>query len=211
MRSPLLPFVLFVLFVAIVSQAAAQTASPPTRTLRAVRLNPDERLTIDGRLSEEAWLRAEPAANFRQEEPLNGEPATEQTEVRILYDEHRIVLGVRCLDSEPTRLFGNQMQRDQSIAADDRFMFAIDTYSDGRSGYYFEINPSGAMGDGLVSGNGTNVNRSWDGLGRHLGRACLANRHRLDGGNRNSAAHDQLCPECNELGHQLPTVGQAKE
>jgi hypothetical protein len=152
------------LFFLVVSQAAAQTASPPTRALTAVRLNPDERLTLDGRLSEEAWLRTEPATDFRQQEPLNGEPATEQTEVRILYDEHRIVLGVRCLDSEPTRLFGNQMQRDQSITADDRFMFAIDTYSDGRSGYYFEINPSGAMGDGLVLGNGISINRSWDGI-----------------------------------------------
>jgi hypothetical protein len=43
-------------------------------------------------------------------------PAIEQTEVRVLYDEHRILLGVRCLDSEPARLFGNQMQRDQSLA-----------------------------------------------------------------------------------------------
>ena len=57
------------------------------------------------------------------------------------------------------------MQRDQSLAADDRFMVAIDTVFDGRSGYYFEINPSGAMGDGLVlAGNGTPVNRSWDGI-----------------------------------------------
>lgn len=66
---------------------------------------------------------------------------------------------------------GNQMQRDQSLGADDRFMMAIDTFADGRSGYYFEINPSGAMGDGLVlagagSGNGqaAGVNRSWDGI-----------------------------------------------
>ena len=44
-------------------------------------------------------------------------------------------------------------------------MMAIDPYSDGRSGYYFEINVAGAMGDGLVlPGNGTNVNRSWDGI-----------------------------------------------
>ena len=57
------------------------------------------------------------------------------------------------------------MQRDQTLDADDRFMLAIDPYSDGRSGYYFEINVAGAMGDGLVlPGNGTNVNRSWDGI-----------------------------------------------
>jgi hypothetical protein len=133
--------------------------------VKAVRLLPGERITIDGRLSEDVWKRASPASDFRQQDPQNGELATEPTEVRVLYDEHRILLGVRCLDSEPSRALGNQMQRDQSITADDRFMFAIDTYSDGRSGYYFEVNPSGAMGDGLVqAGNGIQVNRSWDGI-----------------------------------------------
>ena len=133
--------------------------------MMALRLERDERITLDGRLTEDAWLRSVPASDFRQQDPENGEPATEPTEVHIVYDENRIVLGVRCLDSDPQHLFGNQMQRDQSQASDDRFMFAIDTYSDGRSGYYFEINPSGAMGDGLVlPGNGVNVNRSWDGI-----------------------------------------------
>ena len=142
--------------------------------MTAVRLQPAERLVLDGRLAEEAWRRAEPATGFRQQDPNTGDPATEATEVRVLFDEHRIVIGVTCFDSEPSRIMGNQMQRDQSLGADDRFMVAIDTYSDGRSGYYFEINPSGAMGDGLVQpGTGTGgstgtggggVNRSWDGI-----------------------------------------------
>src|SRR6266850_378432 len=152
----------------------AQTSITPERSMTAVRLQPAERLVLDGRLTEEAWRRAEPAAGLRQQDPNTGDPATEATEVRVLYDEHRIVIGITCFDSEPRRIMGNQMQRDQSIGADDRFMVAIDTYSDGRSGYYFEINPSGAMGDGLVQpGTGTGgstgtggggVNRSWDGV-----------------------------------------------
>jgi hypothetical protein len=171
-RFPILGLVLVAVAAAL--PAHGQSSDPPIRTLAAVRLQASERLTIDGRLSEDAWRRAAPASDFRQQDPNNGEPATEPTEVRVLYDEHRIVLGVRCLDSEPDRLLGNQMQRDQSITADDRFMVAIDTYSDGRSGYYFEINPSGAMGDGLVQpgtgtgsstgGGGGGVNRSWDGI-----------------------------------------------
>src|SRR6267142_2756015 len=152
----------------------AQTSITPERSMTAVRLQPAERLVLDGRLTEEAWQRAAPAAGFRQQDPNTGDPATEATEVRVLYDERRIVIGVTCFDSEPRRIMGNQMQRDQSIGADDRVMVAIDTYSDGRSGYYFEINPSGAMGDGLVQpgtgtgsstgGGGGGVNRSWDGI-----------------------------------------------
>ena len=154
--------------------AYAQTSTTPERSITAVRLQPAERLVLDGRLTEEAWRRAAPATGFLQQDPNTGDPATEPTEVRVLYDEHRIIIGVTCFDSEPGRIMGNQMQRDQSLGADDRFMVAIDTYSDGRSGYYFEINPSGAMGDGLVQpGTGTGsstgtggggVNRSWDGI-----------------------------------------------
>jgi hypothetical protein len=156
-----------VLILAMVAArpASGQSSDIPIRRITAVRLQAAERLTIDGRMTEEAWRRAEAASDFRQQDPDNGEPATESTGVRVLYDAHRIVLGVTCIDSEPDRLHGNQMQRDQSLAADDRFMVAIDTYSDARSGYYFEINPSGAMGDGLVlAGNGIAVNRSWDGI-----------------------------------------------
>ena len=154
--------------------AQTSTTSGQERALTAIRLQAGERLILDGRLTEEAWRRAQPASGFVQQDPNTGDPATEQTEVRVLYDDHRIVIGVTCFDSEPRRIMGNQMQRDQSIGADDRFMVAIDTYSDGRTGYYFEINPSGAMGDGLVQpGTGTasstttgggGVNRSWDGI-----------------------------------------------
>ncbi len=133
--------------------------------MKAVRLDGDERIALDGRLTEEGWQRVEPAVDFRQQDPRNGEAATEPTEVRILYDERRFVIGITCFDSEPGQLRANQMQRDQSLGADDRFMLSIDTYSDGRTGYYFEINPAGAMGDGLVlAGNGGAVNRSWDGI-----------------------------------------------
>jgi len=143
--------------------AAAQAGEPPAMT--ATRLSDGDRIVLDGRVTEEAWQRAMPASGFRQQDPNTGDSATEPTEVRVLYDARRILIGVICFDSEPGRVMGNQMQRDQSLGADDRFMVAIDTYSDGRSGYYFEINPSGAMGDGLIaSGNGAAVNRSWDGI-----------------------------------------------
>ncbi len=151
-------------FLFVAANTSAQTAEP-LRTIVAEQLRSDETTAIDGRLIEDAWNRAQPAVDFRQQDPQNGEAATEPTEVRIVYDKHRIILGIRCLDSQARELRGNQMQRDQSLAGDDRFMIALDTYSDGRTGYYFEINPSGAMGDGLVlAGTGMSVDRSWDGI-----------------------------------------------
>src|ERR1051326_1452561 len=157
--------ILTLLAAAAAGAQSTAVTSDAARRLLALRLEPDEHIAIDGHLSEDAWTRGQVATDFRQQDPENGEPATEQTEVRVVYNSKRIVIGVRCRDSEPSHLFGNQMQRDQTLDADDRFMLAIDTYSDGRSGYYFEINVAGAMGDGLVlPGTGINVNRSWDGI-----------------------------------------------
>jgi hypothetical protein len=151
--------------------AAAAQARPAVHVLR---LGESDRVTIDGVLDEPVWARADPATNFRQRDPDNGAAATERTEVRIVFDQDRLVLGVTCFDSEPDKLLGNQMQRDQSFGADDRFMLSLDTYLNGRTGYFFEINPSGAMGDGLISGAtgpgggdddlGGRMNKSWDGI-----------------------------------------------
>lgn len=155
-------------------EAEAQSARPE---IRAYRLPRGESIVIDGAPDEAVWQKAPAATNFLQRDPDNGEPASEKTEVRVLFDSDRIVLGVTCFDSEPDRLLGNQMQRDQSFEADDRFMFAIDPFFDGRTGYFFEINPSGAMGDGLITsptgggggrfgggGFGGEMNKSWDGI-----------------------------------------------
>jgi hypothetical protein len=166
--SPKLFFVHALIFAALPSIAAAQDQLSPVVT--AVPLGPEQVIELDGVPDEPVWERAQPATNFRQREPDNGAPATEQTEVRILYDADRIILGVTLHDSEPDRLLGNQMQRDQAFSADDRFMWAIDTFRDGRNGYFFEINPSGAMGDGLIDpsedggGLGAGANKSWDGI-----------------------------------------------
>jgi hypothetical protein len=138
--------------------------------VRAYRLTDAESIVLDGNPDEAVWQKAVPATNFLQRDPDNGAPATEKTEVRIVFDRDRIVLGVICFDSEPERLLGNQMQRDQPFEADDRFMFSIDPFFDGRTGYFFEINPSGAMGDGLITsptggrGFGGEMNKSWDGI-----------------------------------------------
>src|SRR6185503_7066323 len=146
-------------------------------SMAAVRLTGGERIVVDGHLAEGAWSRAVPASGFGQLDPQNGEPATEHTEVRVAFDRDRLYFGVQCFDSEPTRLLGNQMVRDGPLGADDRFMWALDPFFNQRGGYFFEINPSGAMGDGLLVpaaggggggatglGFGVAQNRAWDGI-----------------------------------------------
>ena len=166
-----------VLILAVLAWAADSAAQSPRPEVRAYRLAEGESIAVDGAPDEAVWQKAQPATNFLQRDPNNGEPATEKTEVRIVFDRDRLILGVTCFDSEPDRLLGNQMQRDQPFSSDDRFMFSIDPFNDGRTGYFFEINPSGAMGDGLITsptgggggqfgggGFGGGMEKSWDGI-----------------------------------------------
>jgi hypothetical protein len=169
------------LVYACASDAAAQQPTPPDpassqqnaqgnqggdstgrRRMNAFRLNEGESITLDGVLDEPIWSRAVPAAEFMQQDPLNGRPATEPTEVRIAFDDDALYMGVTCFDSEAEKWLGYQRRRDEGLGSDDRFMWVIDTFLDGRTGYFFEMNPSGLMADALLGINGQN--REWDGI-----------------------------------------------
>jgi hypothetical protein len=163
---------IFLTCVSLCSNVIA-AQNPATETfpiLRAVRLNPGETISVDGRLDDEPWTRAVPISDLKQFDPQSGEPSTEQTEIRIVFDRDHLYIGAELLDSDPRGLLANQMVRDGALNADDRFMWVLDPYYDQRSGYFFEINPAGAMGDAqLVGAQGTNEigtsqNRAWDGI-----------------------------------------------
>lgn len=133
------------------------------RTIAAERLTPGESITLDGNFDEAVWQRAQVATDFIQIDPDNGQPATEQTEFRIAFDANAIYIGVICHDSEAAQhLTRYQKRRDEALQQDDKVQWTIDTFLDGRTGYFFETNPSGALADALLGINGQN--RQWDGI-----------------------------------------------
>jgi len=161
----LCPFVLLCVCPAELTRAQELTppASQARRTIAAERLAPGESITLDGSLDEGVWQRAQVATDFIQIDPDNGEPATEQTEFRIVFNGAALYLGVICHDSEAgIHLTRYQKRRDEFLQQDDKVQWTIDTFLDGRSGYFFETNPSGAMADALIGINGQN--RQWDGI-----------------------------------------------
>lgn len=142
-------------------QASAQGFSEP-RVITAVRVSAAPR--IDGVLGDEAWKAAAPISNFTQRELHEGEPPTERTEVRIVYDDRALYIGVSCYDTEPAAIVANEMKRDFSVDVEDNFRMVIDTYRDKRNGFLFAINPNGARSDALITDEGENVNQDWNGL-----------------------------------------------
>src|SRR5207244_11987738 len=92
--------------VASASGVVGQTASESPR-VRALRVT--EPIKIDGHLDEPAWAQAEAATDFRMQKPKEGAPASERTEVRVLYDEKKIYFGIRAFDSEPGRINAREL------------------------------------------------------------------------------------------------------
>jgi hypothetical protein len=130
-------------------------------TVRAFRVA--EPLRIDGRLEEEAYRTFEPISNFIQQEPDEGQPATEKTEAWILFDDVNLYICARNWDSHPEREVANELRRDNgNILGNENLTFAIDTFHDRRNGYVFQTNALGALRDMAVTDD--QQNQAWNGI-----------------------------------------------
>jgi hypothetical protein len=141
---------------------AIQSASLGRPTAIAVKV--DVAPVIDGRLDDAVWSLARPIREFVQVEPIEGAAPTEKTEVRILYDSSNLYLGIRCFEDDPAGIIGTQMGRDAVLDPDDRVEIVIDTFRDRRNAFWFQMNPVGSKGDALISNNGDDFNKPWDGI-----------------------------------------------
>ncbi len=149
-----------------------------TRVAEAVRI--DKAPKLDGSLDDLLWQSAKPVTDFHQREPHEGEPATEKTEVRILYTRSAVYFGIQCYDSEPSRIVATELRRDASQDLDDHFEILIDSNHDRRDAYLFEINPLGTQSDGLIvdeygagglPGQTIDFDSGWDGVWSSEARA----------------------------------------
>lgn len=124
----------------------------------------DQPITVDGRLDEPAWQTAPAAADFRQREPDEGAPASQATEVRVLYTSTVLYVGVTCHDSDPGAIVTTRFNRDAVLDADDRVSLLFDTFLDRRNAFKFQTNSVGARVDELIGDDGETDNRDWNGV-----------------------------------------------
>ena len=116
---------------------------------------------IDGRLDDEAWRAAPPITELYQNEPREGQPASERSEIRILYDDGAVYVGARLFDSEPN-LIRTQLTRRDNISNSDLLTVAFDSYHDHRTSFRFEVNPSGVRADMITTSDNQFGDSSWD-------------------------------------------------
>jgi hypothetical protein len=150
--------------------ASALAASDPIdyntarRERKLVATRASSAIQLDGQLNEPSWLTAPVAKGFIQNDPREGEPATFDTEVRLLYDENALYFGMFARDDKPGEIIINELRKDFNTGNADGFQIVIDTFLDERNGYQFAINPAGAKWDAQMSNEGRETNANWDGI-----------------------------------------------
>ncbi|MEY4635921.1 MAG: hypothetical protein RJA55_1719 [Acidobacteriota bacterium] len=163
----------------VVFDASAQSQPGSANVATAVRAT--EAPAIDGDvLGDPAWQAATPMTGFVQEQPNEGQPASEKTEVRVIFTADTLYVGVVLYDSDPGGIIVSDARRDSPLDDTDSFQMIFDTYRDRQNGFVFGTNPAGVEYDGQVTnegqgggglgfgqmqsgGSGSGFNINWDG------------------------------------------------
>jgi len=127
-----------------------------------------------------AWAGVMPATGFVQTAPDEGLPASERTEVRVVFTDDTIYVGIICYDSDPSAIIVTDSRRDSSLTSSDSVQLILDTFRDQQNGFVFGTSPSGQEYDGQLinegaggsgmgrggtsAGAGGGFNLNWDGV-----------------------------------------------
>ena len=163
-------------------QAQPVTAFGLTTGIRSTAAQPVENAPLmDGDvLGDPAWADVVPATGFRQTAPDEGRPASERTEVRIVFTSDSIYVGIVCYDRDPAAIIVTDSRRDSSLSNSDSVQIILDTFLDQQNGFVFGTSPSGQEYDGQLinegaggsemgrggtsRGAGGGFNLNWDGV-----------------------------------------------
>ena len=110
--------------------------------------------TVDGTLDDPIWQTATRITEFVQVAPVEGEPATEDTEVFVAFDSTHLYVGMHAHYSNPGIVRANRVDRDRASFSDDTISVYFDTFLDQQRAFVFSLNGYGVQGDSLMSGGG---------------------------------------------------------
>ena len=174
---------LAIILLAVRSVGAQSLAGPAAGAAVApsfAAVASDDAPGLDGVVvGDPVWDAAAPATGFRQTQPDEGAPASERTEVRVVFTESTLYIGVICYDRDAGSITIADSRRDASLDDGDSIQIILDTFLDRQSGFVFGTSPAGQEYDGQVvnagegrlgrstttsSGSGAGFNGNWDGV-----------------------------------------------
>ena len=130
--------------------SAGILAGRPSVTARRTNAPP----TIDGLLDDAIWQRATRITEFVQRSPVEGAPATEDTEIWVAFDSTHLYFGMHAHYSNPGMMRANRVDRDRASFSDDTISVYLDTFLDQQRAFVFTLNGYGVQGDSLIGGGG---------------------------------------------------------
>jgi hypothetical protein len=143
----------------------ADAADPDTsgrRRVAALRISVP--IVVDGHLDEAPWHDAEPAAGFVQQQPHEGAPSSQPSDVRFVYDDATLYVGGVFLDDARGGPIVDTLKRDVATRDGDVVAIVLDTFLDSRNAFTFTTNPGGALSDGQSHDDGRQQNTDWNGV-----------------------------------------------
>ncbi len=154
------------LFAAALIPASAFAQQPPPPTFTVGKLaDAAEAPVIDGLVNEAVWQTVQPYANFTQQDPSEGAPASEKTEVRMVVGKGNVYVSIIAFDSDPSKIIVSQARRDASLSETDSVVMVFDTFNDNQNAFVFGTNPLGIEYDGQVAREGQSSGVSVSGGG----------------------------------------------
>jgi len=180
---PTTRFVLILVFACAVTADAqpAIVTAPAAASLTTTAVRSAEAPVIDGDVAgDPVWANATPITAFWQEQPDEGQPSSERTEVRVIFTADTLYIGAILFDREPGGIIVSDARRDAPMTDTDSFQIILDTYRDRQNAFVFGTNPAGIEYDGQVTnegegggglgfgqmqsgGSGSGFNINWDG------------------------------------------------
>ncbi len=128
------------------------------KKISAIRIiNPPK---IDAVLDDDCWEYADPAKDFVQLRPYNGEKASYPSEIKIVYDDKAIYIAAMLYDSYPDSIMKQYTPRD-GYGSSDQFGVFIDPYNNGINAFGFFVTPVNVQVDMKGEENGPE-DENWD-------------------------------------------------
>ena len=120
----------------------------------------DSNINIDGEISSDiVWSKIKPITSLTQMTPNFGSPVSEDTQIRLAYNNFYFYVSVICFDSSPEKIQVGDSRRDAALNDEDSFLFIIDTFNDQQNGFLFGTNSDGKEFDAQINNEGVG-NRS---------------------------------------------------
>ena len=133
------------LIITLAWLSAAEAAAQDRERKRATATRaPEGAIRMDGRLDEMVWRQAAPLDGFVQKEPVEGQPPTDDLDVRFVYDSGALYVGARMASSAQIQA---PLGRRDDVEQAEHLLVSLDTYLDRRTASTFGVTAIGARLD----------------------------------------------------------------